>query len=59
VTPKILVNLIGPTDVATELAMLNTRAEANVMSYELAKSLRCLILSTKKLKLRTVSGQML
>ena len=55
-TPKILVNLIGPTDVVTELVMLNTRAEANVMSYKLAKSLRCLILSTKKLKLRTVSS---
>jgi len=56
VTPKILVNLIGPIDVVTELVMLNTRAEANVMLYELAKSLRCLILSTKKLKLRTVSS---
>ena len=44
---------------AVELAMLDTGAEANVMSYELAKSLRCLILSTEKLKLKTVLGQIL
>ena len=39
--------------------MLNTRAEANVISYELAKELRCPILSTEHLKLKTVSGQVL
>jgi hypothetical protein len=53
------VNIIGPNDIVVESAILNTRAEANVMSYELAKSLRCLILSTKKLKLKTVSRQIL
>ena len=39
--------------------MLNTRVEANVMLYKLTKSLRCLILSTKKLKLKTISRQIL
>jgi hypothetical protein len=58
-TPKLSVNIFGPTDVATESAMIDTGAEANVMTYELAKSLGCPILSTEKLKLRTVSGQIL
>ena len=39
--------------------MLNTGAEANMISYELAKELRCLILSIEYLKLKTVSGQVL
>jgi len=56
VTPKLLVNIIGLIDIALESAMLNTRAEANVMSYDLAKCLRCLILSTENLKLKTVSS---
>jgi hypothetical protein len=55
-TPKLLVNIIGPNNVAVELVILDTRVEANVMLYELAKSLRCLILSTKKLKLKTISS---
>ena len=42
-----------------EPAMLNIGAEANVILYELAKGLRCLILSTKKLKLKTISRQIL
>ena len=54
-TLKLLVNIIGPNNMVVETAMLNTSVEANVMLYELAKSLRCLILSTKKLKLKTVS----
>ena len=58
-TPKLTVNILGPNNIAVELAILNTRAEANVMLYELTKSLRCLILSTKKLKLKTVLGQIL
>ena len=58
-TPKLTVNILGPNDVAVEPAMLDTGAEANVMSYELAKSLGCPILSTEKLKLKTVSGQIL
>ena len=55
-TPKLLVNIFRPNNVVIELVMLNTRAEANVMLYKLTKGLRCLILSTKKLKLKTVLG---
>ena len=58
-TPKLSVNIKGPTEAATELAMLDTGAEANVMTYELAKKLGCPILSTENLKLKTVSGQIL
>src|SRR6266536_3427808 len=58
-TPKLSVNIMGPTDVALESAMLDTWAEANVMSYDLAKCLGCPILSTENLKLKTVSGQVL
>ncbi len=58
-TPKLSVNIIGPTDMALESAMLDTRAEANVMSYDLTKCLRYLILSIENLKLKTVSGQVL
>ncbi len=58
-TPKLSVNIMGPTDVALESAMLDTGAEANVMSYDLAKCLGCPILSTENLKLKTVSGQVL
>ena len=58
-TPKLPVNIKGPTEAATELAMLDTGAEANVMTYELAKKLGCPILSTENLKLKTVSGQVL
>ena len=58
-TPKLLVSIKGPTKAATELAMLNTRAEANVITYELAKKLSCLILSIENLKLKTVSSQVL
>jgi len=50
---------MGPTDVASEPTMLDIGAEANVMLYELAKSLRYPILSTENLKLKTVSGQVL
>ncbi len=59
VTPKLLVNIIGPIDVALESAILDTRAEANVMLYDLTKCLRCLILSIENLKLKTVSSQVL
>ena len=55
-TPKVLINLIRSIDITIELVILNTRVEVNVMLYKLTKSLRCLILSTKKLKLRTVSS---
>ena len=58
-TPKLIVNILRPNDVVVELAMLNIGAEANVMLYKLAKGLRCLILSTKKLKLKTISRQIL
>ena len=58
-TPKLSVSIMGPTDVALESAMLDTGAEANIMTYELAKSLGCPILSTENLKLKTVSGQIL
>jgi len=44
---------------ALESAILDTRAEANVMSYDLTKYLRCLILSIENLKLKTVSSQVL
>ena len=39
--------------------MLNTRVEANIISYELTKKLRCLILSIENLKLKAVSSQVL
>ena len=58
-TPKLPVTIIGPKEGTTEAAMLDTGAEANVMSYELAKGLGCPILSTEHLKLKTVSGQVL
>ncbi len=59
ITPKLLVNIIGPTDITSKPIMLDIGAEANVMLYELTKSLRCLILSIENLKLKTVSGQVL
>ena len=49
-------NILGPNNVVVELVILNTRVEANVILYELIKGLRCLILSTKKLKLKTISS---
>ncbi len=55
-TPKLLVNIIGPIDMALESTMLDTRAEANIMSYDLAKCLEYLILSIENLKLKTVSS---
>ena len=58
-TPKLPVTVIGPKEGSIESAMLDTGAEANVMSYELAKELGCPILSTEHLKLKTVSGQVL
>ena len=58
-TPKLLVSIKGPTEAATKLAILNTRAEANVMTYELTKKLSCLILSIENLKLKIVSSQVL
>ena len=56
-TPKLLVSLSRPSDVLLETAILNTRAEANVMSYTLIKSLGYLILNIDKLKLKTMLGQ--
>ena len=58
-TPKLLVSIKGPTKAATELAMLDTRVEANVITYELTKKLSCLILSIENLKLKIVSSQVL
>ena len=58
-TPKLPICIIGPLDTASKTSMLDTGAEANVMPYELAKSLGCPILSTENLKLKTVSGQVL
>ena len=55
-TPKLLVNILGPINIVVELAILNTRVEANIILYKLTKYLRCLILSTKNLKLKTVSS---
>ena len=55
-TPKLPVTIIGPKEGTTEAIMLDTGAEANVMSYELVKGLRCLILSIKYFKFKTVSG---
>ena len=55
-TPKLLVTIIRPKEGSIKSIMLNIGVEANVMSYELAKELRCLILSTEHLKLKTVSG---
>ena len=55
-TPKLLVTIIGPKEGSIKSVILDTGAEANVISYELAKELGCLILSTEYLKLKTVSG---
>ena len=54
-TLKLLVTIIGPKERTTEAIMLDTRAEANIMLYELAKGLGCLILSTEHFKLKIVS----
>ena len=43
----------------TTVAILDTRAKANVMPLLIAKGLGCPILSTEHLKLRTVSGQVI
>ena len=43
----------------TTVAILDTRAKANVMPLSIAKGLGCPILSTEHLKLRTVSGQVI
>jgi hypothetical protein len=45
--------------VETTVAILDTRAKANVMPLLIAKGLGCLILSTEHLKLRTVSSQVI
>ena len=58
-TLKLLVTIIGPKKGSIESVMLNIGAEANVMSYELAKELGCLILSIEHLKLKMVLGQVL
>ena len=55
-TPKLPVSIKGPTEAATELAILDTRVEANIITYELAKKLSCLILSIENLKLKIVSS---
>ena len=49
-------NIKGPTKAATKLAMLNTRVEANIITYELTKKLSYLILSIENLKLKIVSS---
>ena len=58
-TPKLLICIIGLLDTASKTLMLDIGAKANVMPYELAKSLGCLILSTENLKLKTMSRQVL
>ena len=58
-TPRMTVNAMGPSDVDTTVAILDTGAEANVMPLSMAKGLGCPILSTEHLKLRTVSGQVM
>ena len=55
-TLKLLVTVIRPKEGNIKSVMLNTGAEANVISYKLAKELGCLILSTEYLKLKMVSG---
>ena len=49
-------NIKGPTKAATELVILNTRVEANIITYELTKKLSYLILSIENLKLKIVSS---
>ena len=56
-TLKLLVSFSRPNDVLLKTAILNTRAEANVISYILIRSLRYLILNIDKLKLKTMLGQ--
>ena len=58
-TPKLPICIIGPLETASKTSMLDIGAEANVMPYELAKSLGCPILSTENLKLKTMSRQVL
>ena len=58
-TPKLLICIIGPLDIASKTSILDIGAEANVMLYKLAKSLGCLILSIENLKLKTMSRQVL
>ena len=55
-TLKLLVTIIRPKEGNIESAILDTEAEANVISYELAKELGCPILSIEHLKLKTVLG---
>ena len=49
-------NIKGPTKAATKLVILNTRVEANIITYKLTKKLSCLILSIENLKLKIVSS---
>ena len=56
VTLKLLVTVIGPKEGSIKSVMLDIGAEANVILYELAKELGCLILSIEYLKLKIVSG---
>ena len=53
-TLKLLVTIIRLKEESIKSAILNTGAEANIISYELTKELRCLILSIEYLKLKTV-----
>ena len=58
-TPKLSVSIIRPIDIVLESVILDTGVEANIMTYELIKSLECLILSIENLKLKIVSNQIL
>ena len=53
------INIWGPKEGDSKVTIINTGAKANVMPLSTAKGLGCLILSTKHLKLKTVSGQIL
>ena len=55
-TLKLLVTIIRLKKGNIKSVILNTEAEANVISYKLTKELGCLILSTEYLKLKIVSG---
>ena len=55
-TLKLLVTIIRPKEGNIKSAMLDIGVEANMISYELAKELGCLILSTEHLKLKMVLG---
>ena len=55
-TLKLSINIIGPIDIIIKSVILNTKVEANIIIYELTKSLKYLILNIKNLKFKIISS---